>query len=200
MFGSRFGNNASSSAAGFEFGNALDFDGINDHIDLGDQSSLDFTNGVFSIECWVYFPSSWTGGSQYPNLVSKGATAGWDTNGWALFGFRDWPSADQKSWGLGIRNGSTNRIVYIADRATDEYLHIVATLDGSTMRIYENGVQVNTNSQTINPASNNTKVYIGRDAASNYFPGKIANTKTYNKALSSDEVLQNYNAQKARFI
>jgi hypothetical protein len=83
---------------------------------------------------------------QYPNLVSKGAKAGWDTDGWALFGFRDWPSTGQKSWGLGIRNGSTNRIVYIADRATDEYLHIVATLDGSTMRLYENGVQVNTNS------------------------------------------------------
>jgi hypothetical protein len=45
------------------YGGGFDFDGINDHIDLGDQSSLDFTNGVFSIECWVYFPSSWTGGS-----------------------------------------------------------------------------------------------------------------------------------------
>jgi hypothetical protein len=198
MTGSLSGSLVNSVGYTLNNGGGFDFDGINDHIDLGDQSSLDFTNGVFSIECWVYFPSSWTGGSQYPNLVSKGATAGWDTDGWALFGFRDWGGG--KSWGLGIRNGATARIVSIGNRATDEYLHIVATLDGSTMKLYENGVQVSTNSQTINPASNNTKVYIGRDAASNYFPGKIANVKAYNKTLSDSEVLQNYNAQKARFI
>lgn len=192
---------ALNNGVGFNsnYGGIWDFDGSDDHIDLGDQSSLDFTNGVFSIECWVYFPSSWTGGSKYPNLVSKGATAGWDSDGWALFGFRDWPSAGNKSWGFGIRNGSTVRTVYIANRATDEYLHIVATLDGSTMKLYENGVQVNTKSQTTNPASNNTKVYIGRDANSQYFPGKIANVKAYNKTLSDSEVLQNYNAQKTRF-
>jgi len=175
------------------------FDGTDDGIDFGDDSIFDFTNGVMTVEAIVKFPSSWTGGSQYPNLISKGGSAGWDTDGWSLFGFRDWPSAGQKSWGLGFRNGATNRIVYIADRATDVYLHIVATADGSTMRLYENGVQVSTQSQTINPASNSTNVYIGRGPSSQFFPGDIASTRVYNRALTAAEVAQNYNAQSSRF-
>ena len=175
------------------------FDGTDDYISLGDDSRFDFTNGVFSIEAIVKFPSSWTAGGQYPNLISKGASAGWDTDGWALFGFRDWPSAGQKSWGLGFRNGATSRTVYIANRATDVYLHIVATADGSTMRLYENGVQVSTQSQTINPASNSTNVYIGRGPGSVYFPGDIPVAKIYNQTLTATEVLQNYKAYKNRF-
>ena len=175
------------------------FDGTDDYINLGDDSRFDFTNGIMTVEAVIKFPSSWTGGSQYPNLISKGASAGWDTNGWSLFGFRDWPSAGQKSWGLGFRNGATSRTVNKANSTVDVYLHIVATVDGSTMRLYENGVQVSTQSQTINPASNSTNVYIGRDPSSQYFPGDIPTTKLYDRALSADEVQQNYNAYKNRF-
>ena len=175
------------------------FDGTNDFINLGNDSTLGFTSGYGTVEAIIKFESGWTAGSQYPNLVSKGATAGWDTNGWALFGFRDWPSAGNKSWGFGMRNGSTNRIVYIANRATNVYLHIVATIDGSMMRLYENGVEVATQTQTINPAENSTNVYIGRDAASNYFPGEIPYVRIYNKPLTAEEVQSNYNSIKSRY-
>jgi hypothetical protein len=175
------------------------FDGTDDFINLGDNSLFDFTNGIMTVEAIVKFPSSWTGGSQYPNLISKGATAGWDTNGWSLFGFRDWPSAGQKTWGFGMRNGSTNNITSVYNRATDVYLHLVATLDGTTVKLYENGTQVNTNSQTINPADNTTPVYIGRDANTQYFPGEIPYTRIYNRALSASEVQNNYQNIKTRF-
>ena len=187
------------SNVSFDSDAQMTFDGTDDYIDLGDNSLFDFDNGIMTVEAIVTFPSSWTAGSQYPNIISKGASAGWDTDGWALFGFRDWPSSGQKSWGLGIRNGATNRIVYIDNRATDKYLHIVATLDGSTMRLYENGVQVNTNTQTINPASNSTSVRIARDPSSNYFPGEVPYTRVYNRALTASEIKSNYNAIKGRF-
>jgi len=35
------------------FGNALSFDGVNDYVDCGSSSSLDFTTNV-TIEAWVY--------------------------------------------------------------------------------------------------------------------------------------------------
>ena len=47
--------------------------------------------------------------------------------------------------------------------------------------------------------SNSYTNYVGRRAAGQYFSGSIANIGIYNKALSSSEVQQNYNAQKARF-
>lgn len=177
----------------------LTFDGSDDGINLGDNSLFDFTNGVGTIEAVVKFPSSWTGGSQYPNLISKGGSAGWDTAGWSLYGFRDWPNSGQKSWGFAMRNGSTVRNTYIGNRDVDKYLHIVATIDGDNIRLYENGVQVATQSQTINPESNSTNVYIGRGPSSQYFPGDIPIAKVFNTTLLAAEVKQNYNAYKKRF-
>jgi hypothetical protein len=53
---------------------------------------------------------------------------------------------------------------------------------------------------------NNQPIYIGRAASVSpwgqgqlYFPGNIAIVRVYNRALSLDEVLQNYNATKSRF-
>jgi hypothetical protein len=181
----------------FDSNAQMTFDGTDDYIDLGDNSLFDFDNGIMTVEAIVTFPSSWTAGSQYPNIISKGASAGWDTDGWALFGFRDW--GGDKSWGFGIRNGSTNRVVSRQNVAEDVYWHIVATLDRTTMRLYENGIEVSTNTQTINPASNNTSVRIARDPSSNYFPGKVPYTRVYNRALTASEIKSNYNAIKGRF-
>jgi hypothetical protein len=187
------------SNVSFDSNAQMTFDGTDDHINLGDNSLFDFINGIATIEAIIKFPSTWTTGSQYPNLISKGATAGWDTNGWALFGFRDWPSAGQKSWGFGMRNGAVNRITSRPNASTNVYLHVVVTIDGSTIRLYENGTLYTTNSQTINPAENTTNVFIGRDAASQYFPGEISYTRVYNRALTSSEVAANYRAIKNRF-
>lgn len=178
-------------------GGYISLDGSNDFVDLGGQSGLGFTSGNFSIEAWFYIPSSWTGGSQYPNLFSKGATAGWDTNGWSLFVFRDW--SGPYAWGYGARNGSTINIVSRGSVSSNTYLHAVITADGSTIRLYENGAQVNTGSQTINPGSNTTGVLIGRDANALSFPGRVGIVSAYNKTLSAAEVIQNFNANRRRF-
>ena len=178
---------------------ALDFDGIDDSVNLGNQADLAFTNGVFSVETWVYYPSSWTGGSQYPNLVSKGAKAGWDTDGWSLFGFRGRGTGTGYSVGIGLRNSGVTNIREVQDLTADTWLHAVGTLDGSNIKIYINGNQELSNSQTINPASNSSDVLIGRDSNVQYFPGKIAKVKIYNKALTASEVLNNFNATKGRF-
>lgn len=41
--------------------------------------------------------------------------------------------------------------------------------------------------------------YIGSTGASSFFQGNIAQTQIYNRALSASEVLQNFNATRARF-
>jgi len=178
-------------------GGYIQFDGANDYVTLGNQSGLGFTSGVFSIEAWIYIPSSWTGGSQYPNLVSKGATAGWDTNGWSLFVFRNW--VGPYAWGCGMRNGGSVNVVYRGSCASDTYLNVVMTLDGSNVRLYENGSSITSETQTVNPGSNSTAVYVGADVNLQCFPGRVASCKAYNRTLSATEVLQNYNAQKGRF-
>jgi hypothetical protein len=196
-------NNSGSLTNGPTFssanGGAIVFDGTNDYVTLGNQSVLGFTNGIFSVEAWVYIPNSWTAGTQYPNLISKGATAGWDTDGWSLFLFRDYPSAGQYSWGCGMRNTATTNIITRNNCPSNIWLNVIMTLNGSLIILYENGGQVTSLTQTINPASNSTSVYIGADASSQYFTGRVASCKIYNRTLSASEIQQNYNAQKSRF-
>ena len=204
---SGYGNNGTlTNGPTFKTGNGghLLFDGVNDYVDIGNQSTMSFTNGIFTVEALIYVSRTWTSGSQYPNLLSKGATAGWDTDGWSLFVFRDWPNAGQYSWGVGLRNNSPTPTTNIVARyafAPDTYLHICAVLSGSgtTVILYENGSQVNTGSQTINPASNSTSVLIARDNNGTSYPGRVAFARAYGRALTAAEVLQNYNATRGRF-
>jgi hypothetical protein len=178
-------------------GGYIVFDGSNDYVTLGDQSALAFTNGIFSAESWIYIPSTWTGGTQYPNLISKGATAGWDTNGWSQFVFRDWNGP--YAWGYGARNGGSVNIVSRGSCPSNAWLNIVVTADGSTIRLYENASEINNGTQTVNPASNTTPVYIGADVNLQCFNGRVAICRLYNKKLSSSEITQNFNAVKSRF-
>jgi hypothetical protein len=184
-------------------------DGIDDFITLGNVTNLGFTNGIFSVESWVYVPSTWTSGSQFPNLVSKGGSAGWDTDGWSLYLFRDYLGGF--GYGLGIRNGSTltssSTYVLLQSSDLDKFINITACMDLTSIKMYQNGVLKKTVTQTtlpigslVPPASNGSNVIIGRGPTSNYFPGRVSNVKLYNKKLSDSEVLQNYNALKGRYI
>ena len=194
-------------------GGYFQFDGTNDYTTLGNVSNLGFTNGIFTIEAWIYVPSTWTAGSPYPNIISKGAKAGWDTDGWSLFCFRDYPSSGQFTWGFGMRNtGVVNTRVRV-NMPINQYIQIVAVINGIVdTTLYENGVfnvsgivgqpaEAN-NANTITPASNTTDVLVGADSGlpRQYFPGRISIVRLYDRVLSASEVLQNYNATKGRYI
>ena len=81
-------------------------------------------------------------------------------------------------------------------------MHVAGTYDGTTPLIYVNGVSQTLTGEVTAAAGAANRCYIGRTAYSNpfYFDGKIANVKIYNRALTSTEVVQNYNALKNRFI
>jgi hypothetical protein len=97
-------------------------------------------------------------------------------------------------------NGTWNRVVSTTTIDLNKWWFGAVTFhptDG--WKLYVNGVLESTN--------NNTDVYInGRivrigafDNNSNLFTGQINMTQIYNRALSAQEVLQNYNATKGRF-
>ena len=197
------GGNDGSLVNGTIFsGGSMVFDGVDDYVDCGNIDQFGFTNGVFSISVWLTIPSTWTGGSQYPNLVSKGANAGWDTNGWSMYIFRNRGTGTGYAIGVGLRNDSlTNTGNETRNLPTDVPINAVATIAGidSQISIYINGINKVSRTQTVNPASNTNSLLISRGPNSNWFPGKVYTTKLYNRALTPSEVLQNYNAQKGRF-
>ena len=72
------------------------------------------------------------------------------------------------------------------------------TFGGSILTVYINGVQVNTSTPTVNTGLGS--LILGR-FVTNVFPltGNIAQYSLYDRALSAQEILRNYEATKTRF-
>ena len=81
-----------------------------------------------------------------------------------------------------------------------KYYHFVGVFNGSTTTIYVNGVAETTQTMGNQPSSVTSRVEIGRYSATYPSASEIAVTRFYNQPLTAAEVLQNYNAQKNRFI
>lgn len=90
----------------------------------------------------------------------------------------------------------------------NQYYHIVLSYAGgnsnnTNKKVYFNGVQQSL-SAGVNEVSllpNNPNFSVGRDRGRNtaYWPGKIPVFKVYNRALTAEEAINNYNSYKQRF-
>jgi hypothetical protein len=85
------------------------------------------------------------------------------------------------------------------------WYHIVGTFDGASLKLWLNNVNANTTPSATPCKAGGKGIYLMRNwapdaAVGDYFwGGKLAVVRIYNKALSSTEITQNYNAGKARF-
>lgn len=79
---------------------------------------------------------------------------------------------------------------------TGQWYHIMATWDGTTMKLYQNGVLMGTAalSGTVGSATNAPAVGVNPGGPSGYFPGEIDEVAIYNTALSAARVLAHYQA------
>ena len=178
-------------------GGSIVFDGLDDFVNLGNNSLDSVISGInnFTISCWVYKTNE--------NGVILSA---WDTtpNRKIYIGFisdivRVVGSSDGSDFFIADGNVLTNNSWY----------NIVVTRLGSSGN---SGISIYVNN-TLQPLSftgiftsiisNSTNYRLGnrQDIINNAFPlnGRISNTQVYNRALSATEVLQNYNATRARF-
>lgn len=84
----------------------------------------------------------------------------------------------------------------------DIWHHMVATRVRSTgtITLYVDTQQVATGTGGVQSLTSSTNMRIGAiQVNNNFFSGSIANIQVYNRALSTSEILQNYNALKSRF-
>ena len=162
-------------------GGALVFDGTDDRVTV---SSIPLMSQV-TVEWW--------GTSDYPNSqyhvpVISTSSSSW-TNGFGFYqlnGYVYW-----------FVNTYTN---YTRIPATSfGFTHWVGTYDLNNMKLYRNGSLVNTVAYTNAMNHSSTTLQIASQGSQYLWDGKISNVKTYNKALTEDEVQQNYNATKGRY-
>ena len=188
---SGWGNNASCSAPGCPTagvasiqGTALQFDGINDFLTLGNPSSLNFT-GKISLEAWVRIQS--TTGIQ--NIIAHGYTNNPDREVFlrlqdGLYKVGSWDGTGYNAYSP-IPAGDVGSWVYLA-----------GVYDGSYWKLYRNGMLVNEASQPHGAVQVDDAWAIGSagNGSERFFSGRIDEAAIYPRALSGNEIWLHYQA------
>ncbi len=97
-------------------------------------------------------------------------------------------------------NGAVRSVMGSITLSTSVWTHIVGTYDGTSLKLFVNGVQDGTLSTSGNVVLSSTSLFIGSGVYQGFlagsqgeFRGKIDEVRVYNRALSADEVAKLYN-------
>jgi hypothetical protein len=180
-------------------GGSIVFDGVDDYINY--QNNINPTSS-FSCEAWINLSSISLGGSDTPILAKWSSASAPSKN--FIFGYRN--SGGQKGISFYLYNSSyTQQDNYRIDwdPTPNKWYHVMGVYSASNfVKIYVDGVEDFSRTSgvysSLNPDSTQN-LTSGFATGLTYFPGRIANAKIYNKALTSDEVQQNYTVTKSRF-
>jgi hypothetical protein len=163
------------------------FDGVDDYVNTTFKASISIDNGnPFTIS--AFFKTG--------NMTQQMLVACPDSPRFYIEVFNR-SGVLVSHWGIGNNNNSSTSTAIIN---LNQIYNYVTTYDGNIAKGYLNGVLTDTD--TIGSQSYNTNfLQIGKYASflPLYFLGSIYTTQIYNRALSAQEVLQNYNATKSRF-
>jgi hypothetical protein len=173
-------------------GGSITFDGSNDYI----QTSLLFDKEDFTYACW-FMRLGQGSPSVENNLIDSYESTSQE---WARLNIHNGYHA------FHIDNDGT-KVILSGDSVSNNIWYYsvgVWVKNTGSMKLYINGelnAQTTHSKKTTITAVNSER--IGDITANNifeHFNGKIAIAKVYNRALTAQEVLQNYNATKSRFI
>ena len=168
------------------------FDGLDDVVTIPDSESFALGNNNFTYAFWINFTNLLNNRTIISQYNASGVSPLWV--GRIGGNISVYASSDGVNWGL-------SNILGFAITA-GVWMNIVITRSGNTWTSYLNGSQMSTltASLTLYNSTNNL-VIAGRPVSGDgYHACSMSNIKIYNnRALSSFEVLQNYNALKGRY-
>ena len=175
------------------------FDGVNDYGTIG-SSSLTSIN-VLTFELWLNRTGIATTTAPYDRIFQKdGGISGYPAWGWHINESNPSPISFKSAWGGS--SGQTNNSVDFNtnDQITLNEWNCLATTINSSLLVsnYFNGSLSSTGTLNNAPMTTQNIIRIAQ-GDSREFQGKISCIKIYNRALTADEVNQNYNALKSRF-
>ena len=177
------GNNGTIGGATWttsgKYGNALVFNGTSALVTINNSASLQLGTAM-TLEAWV---SPSTVSSAWRDVIYKG------NDNYYLEG-------TSPTSGAGRRGGtfSGSPIYGTTALTANTWTHLAATYDGTTMRLYVNGVQVASQAQTGAIATSTNPLQIGGDSIyGQYFAGTIDEVRVYNVALTAAQIQSDTN-------
>jgi hypothetical protein len=171
-------------------GGVFNFDGVDDIIRSQNVNPSEITLEIW--KKWTLISDDW--------LLTNTVSTVTDTT-YGYYMRIDSPSTTFTVY-FGIGSGANRAIAY-TPTLLNEWTHVVATYDPITegAKLYWNGVLVGTNTGT--GAIDYTGVQGLTIGAANDLsrgtPGPVGPVRIYNRALTAQEIAQNFNAQRSRF-
>src|SRR3990167_187861 len=154
---------------------ALNFDGVDDYVDVTDAPSLQLSN--FTVSAWIN-PSNRT---TWNMIVTKTTLNGAVKNNYEL-------RLEPTSGVFALVDDGGDQINSTTAPTLNAWTHVVGSFDGTTSRVYVNGVLENSGTGRTY-TSDTTALKIGmRDDLGFPFPGLIDEVRVYNRALSASEI------------
>ena len=193
-FGTFYGGLGTDNITTGKYGKALSFDGSNDYISVPPSTSLNITNAI-TLEAWIK-ADNWAPSDYDSPFITKANGTDWGV--WNLVHKVN----DNQTGKTGFRfeiviSGTRYKIWSTTQGQTNQWYHLVGTFDGTTMRLYVNGIEENSNVTPGSIDTNNLNLQIGKQwwYYSNYswFNGTIDEVRIYNRALSPEEINASYN-------
>ena len=164
------------------------FDGDSDHLTITDNGDLNFGSNDWTIECFLYARN--LGGStdgdsyerHYP-IIQKGNSASNNLYDWRLY-YGDHTSSGDVGYIYFDSSAASCNFTNTHAIKRNQWRHIALVRDGSTLRMFLNGVQVSTNSISSAIDNDYTEIKIGFNdlgaAGDTYHNGFISNLRVVN--------------------
>ncbi|HDD46084.1 MAG TPA: LamG domain-containing protein, partial [Candidatus Aenigmarchaeota archaeon] len=187
---STYGNNGTCSGSSCptqaygKFGKALEFDGVDDYVEVKDSNNLDISPSV-TIEAWIYMNTLASVMGRDLGIVFKNYAYGLEIEA-------DTDCIDFVIWDNDILSELQPSGCALT---ANEWHYLVATFDGDIMKVYQDGTLVSsldTTADSIDKTS--TNLSIAYSHSGRYFNGTIDEVKIWNRALSWEEINASYHA------
>jgi hypothetical protein len=190
------GQSVNITASAATKGNAIDFNGASgNYITIPNSSAISLAGSSnFTVSAWVY-PRA----NKHQQILFHGlGCSSWNNWTLSLGGFEAgnewWP----KKLGFIFLTGNGSGPNYVAAADTvipNQWVHVAVTYDGSTLKLYLNGVLNNTASASGTPWNSPENLYVGFDPGCGGripYNGKLDEVQIWNKTRTATEISNSY--------
>ena len=176
-------NTVAATSLTYAADNTFSFNGSSDYIFMNNNTALDTQTPT--VDVWIKTNATTQNGFWF----EKGSV----NTQYALF-----QEGTQIQWRMGPLGDSISYAT-ASSINTAGYFNVVATRESGNQRLYINGVNVASGTQTGTLSTNSYGMNIGRHSSGYYYNGRLPMVKVYNRALTAPEVQQNFNAHRGRY-
>ena len=168
-------------------GGSIVFDGDNDFINGVHNSQLNIT-GDITVECWFRVTNT---RSDWVRIFGKGDSTNRTVGFWynqpsSVFLYQRYGTSDMNAQ-------------YNATVSLNTWYHMVGTSSSNNHTLYLNNVVRATSTTGTTFASSTDPYKVGYGSIHTYHIGNVSNCRIYNRALTAEEVQQNFNALRSRY-